>query len=122
MNDHNDHEDKIYIQHILDAFNKIIKHTKSMTEEEFLNNDVIQDVAVRQLEIVGEATKNLSQALREKYPDIRWKSMAGMRDKLIHEYFGVDYVTVWDVANAEVPDLKEKIEQILRKIKPDQNE
>jgi uncharacterized protein with HEPN domain len=69
---------------------------------------------VRSIEIIGEAVKKLPDEVRDNYPDFEWKSMAGMRDKLIHDYFGVDYDIVWDVVTNKIPALKEKIQKIIK--------
>lgn len=76
----------VYLEHIMDSFNKIIQFTKGFDENEFLSNELIKDGVIRNLEVIGEATKNISDEFRQKYPDIPWKKMAGMRDKLIHDY------------------------------------
>nr|WP_279354746.1 HepT-like ribonuclease domain-containing protein [Salinibacter sp.] len=68
---------------------------------------------VRSIEVIGEATKNLSTEFREQHPDIEWRAMAGMRDQLIHGYFGVDYEIVWDVATEKAPKLREAVNRIL---------
>jgi len=83
-------EDKLYLNDIWEAILKIEKYTKGLSYEEFLNNMMVIDAVVRNLEIIGEATKNLSKEIKSQYPEIPWKEMAGMRDKLIHEYFGID--------------------------------
>ncbi len=107
-------EDQIYLLHIRDAIEKVLKYT-AVTKEAFLSDSKTQEAVVRNIEIIGEATKNLSEALRTKYPDIPWKRIAGMRDKLIHEYFGVNYELIWDVIEKDFPGLREAIQKILQK-------
>ena len=83
-------DELIYINHILDCIDKIQNYTDKINKDEFLNKPIIQDAVIRNLEIIGEATKHLTQEFRSKYPEIEWKKIAGMRDKLIHDYIGVD--------------------------------
>ena len=80
----------LYLRHILDAITIIESYVAGLTEDSFRQNRLIQDGVIRNLEIIGEATKKLPKRLSKKYPDIEWKKMAGMRDVLIHDYFGVD--------------------------------
>ncbi|KKO19682.1 MAG: DUF86 domain-containing protein [Candidatus Brocadia sp.] len=103
----------VFLRHILDAINKIQKYTKDMDYEGFRASSLVQDGVIRQLEIIGEATKNLSQEIREKHPDIPWKDMVGMRDKLIHQYFGVDIAGVWDTLEEDIPTLKSNLIKLL---------
>jgi uncharacterized protein with HEPN domain len=88
--------DKLYIDHILAAIDRIQSYTEGKTRKAFMSTPMMQDAVIRQLEIIGEATKKVSAATRKKHPDVPWKDMAGMRDRLIHEYFGVDLKAVWD--------------------------
>jgi len=84
-----------------------------LTEVEFSQNQTLQKAFTRSLEIIGEATKNLPPEFRDQHNSIDWKSIAGMRDRLIHNYFGVDYQIVWDVIKNEIPPLKTKISDLL---------
>lgn len=99
-------KDKLYIRHILDAIFTIEEYMRDTEYEDFLGNKLVQDGVIRELEIIGEASKQLSLEFKEKYPDIPWKDIAGMRDKLIHEYFGVDLNAVWETAEDDLPILK----------------
>ena len=102
-----------YIRHILDEISFVIDQTKGLKENEFMKNEVLQRALVRSLEVIGEAVKNLSSEYRERNGEINWKSLAGLRDKLIHHYFGVDYGIVWDVAVNELPELKVKLDKLI---------
>ncbi|MDI6792875.1 MAG: DUF86 domain-containing protein [bacterium] len=114
----NKRDDSIYLQHILDAIKKIEEYLQGIEEERFAQNTLIQDGVIRQLEIIGEAVKNLSMDLRSHYTGISWKDIAGMRDKLIHHYFGVDLNAVWTTATEDVPVFKEEIQRILKELRP----
>ena len=105
----------IYLEHILNCTEKILSYTKNMTEGQFLKNELVQDAVIRNFEIIGEATKQLSKEFRNQYEHIPWRDIAGMRDVLIHDYIGVDMWAVWSTVAEYVPKLKENIETILNK-------
>lgn len=103
---------EVYLLHIRDAMDRILKYA-SEGREVFFSNSMVQDAVVRNLEIIGEAVKNLPESLTTQHPEIPWKRMAGMRDKMIHEYFGVNLQLVWEVVERELLALKHKIEEIV---------
>ena len=104
----------IYIEHIISCAEKILSYTENMTEQQFLENDLVQDAVIRNFEIIGEATKQLSNEFRNNYNNIPWKDIAGMRDILIHDYMGVDLWAVWETVLKYVPELIIKLEEILK--------
>jgi len=108
--------DKAYLRHILDAISNVEKFIDGVNKENFLGNVEKQYAVLRGLEIVGEATKNLSEELKKKHPNIPWKEIAGMRDKLIHQYFGVNLDLVWETIKTKLPELKNQISRILKEI------
>ncbi len=105
-------DDRIYLLHIRDSIQHILEYTAA-GQETFFSDRKTQDAVVRNLEIIGEATKRLSPLLKEAHPDISWKPMAGMRDKLIHDYFGINLQLVWDVVEHDLPVLRLKVSQLL---------
>lgn len=97
--------DRLYLQHILDAINRIESYLEGVGREAFDTTPLIQDGVIRQLEMIGEATKRLSRELRGEAPDIPWRKIAGMRDKLTHDYMGVDLDAVWRTAREDLGPL-----------------
>ena len=106
-------DDQIYIDHIKQSIDRILEYISDKKHAEFIEDFKTQDAVVRQLEIIGEATKRISKDLREKNKEVPWSDMAGMRDILIHDYIDVDFEIVWKTASEKIPQLKE----LLRKIK-----
>ncbi|MEK6913093.1 MAG: DUF86 domain-containing protein [Nanoarchaeota archaeon] len=107
-------ESLIFVKHILEAITDTEESTKNLSKKEFKENKDIKDATIRRLEIIGEAVKNIPDSFKDKYPKILWKDIAGMRDKLMHHYFGVDLEIVWKVIKEDLPDLKNKIEKIIK--------
>jgi len=107
-------DDTIYLRHILDAIKTIEKYLSGVSEKKFKTTSLRQDGAIRQIEIIGEAVRHVSKDLRNSYSEIPWQDIAGMRDKLIHDYFGVDIEKVWLTAKEDLPILKEQVEGILK--------
>lgn len=101
------------IQDILKSIQKIEIYVEGLTAAQFKKNELVIDAVVRNLEIIGEASKNISPSIRRLYPDIPWDQMNGMRNILIHEYFGVDIATIWHTSKTHLPILKNQLKSIL---------
>ena len=102
-----------YLEDIINAMGNIEKFTREMDFDDFKEDDKTIFAVIRALEIIGEAAKRIPQSVRDKYPKIPWREMAGMRDKMIHEYSGVDLKIVWDTVEQDNPVLKPQLEKIL---------
>jgi uncharacterized protein with HEPN domain len=102
-----------YLRHILDEAEYLVIHSKGLDKVDFLQDDTLKRAFVRSLEIIGEAVKRVPNGIKEEHPDIEWKPISGMRDKLIHDYFGIDYDIVWDAVMTKIPPLRKRIKGIL---------
>lgn len=108
--------DRDYIRDVLDAIEKVEEFIRGMDYDDFLEDVKTQYAVVRALEMIGEAVKNISNESKERHPEIPWKSIAGMRDKLIHAYFGVDLEVVWLTVKKDVPKIKPIFEKLLNEV------
>jgi uncharacterized protein with HEPN domain len=105
-------DDSIYLLHIRDTVRRIFDYTVA-GHENFLQDTKTQDAVIRNLEVIGEAVRHVSEKLRARHPDVPWRRIAGMREKMIHEYFGVNLELVWEVVERELPGFQLKVEEIL---------
>ena len=103
-----------YLQDILDSIRDAVEFMEGMTSEDFQKDRKTVSAVLRSLEVMGEATKRIPQSLRDQYPDVPWKKMAGMRDKLIHEYSGVDLGIVWEAVKNDLPPVQNLVRNILK--------
>jgi len=113
--------DKEFLLDVIEAIKRIELYTKGLSYPDFLQKIETQDAVVRNFEIIGEAVKNISKNLKTKYNNLQWKEIAGMRDKVIHFYFGVNWDIVWRAAKDSLPPFKETIERILKVIEESKN-
>lgn len=102
-----------YLRHILAEADYLIKESIGLTEDGFLADETFRRAFVRSLEIIGEAAKKVPEEFRAQHQGVEWRAMAGMRDRLIHNYFGVDYQLVWDIVQNRIPELRDRIASIL---------
>jgi len=105
--------EELYLGDIQESCEKVLRFTKGMTYRDFLHDELHFDAVLRNLEIIGEAVKNISEETRQKYPQIKWRKIAGFRDIVAHEYFGVNEETVWDIVEKEIPVLLDIVKPIL---------
>ena len=106
-------DESLYLADIQESCEKVLRFTKGMTYKDFVHDDLHFDAVLRNLEIIGEAVKNISEETRQKYPNVKWRKIAGFRDIVAHEYFGIDDETVWDIVENEIPALLEIVKIML---------
>ncbi len=104
-----------HLQHVLDEADYLAEITARLTQEQFLQDETAKRAIARSLEVIGEAIKAAPESLRARYPDVEWRTIAGMRDRIAHHYFGIDYELVWDAATKKVPNLRRRISEILKR-------
>jgi len=107
---------RLYLDDILEAINKIERYTEGLNLEQFMKDDKTIDAVIRNFMIIGEAAKRIPSNIRKKYQNIPWKEMAGMRDKLAHEYFGIKFDIVWETIRKRLPQVQPLIEEVLRQM------
>ncbi len=105
---------KLYIGDILEAVSKIEKYTKGFTRSKFHKNSLVADAVVKNLEIIGEASKRIPANVKHQIPGIEWKKIVGLRNILIHEYSGIDKDIVWDIIENKLPTLKAHLSRVLK--------
>ena len=105
-------DDLAYLDHILECIRKINEYSKGLSLKDFKSNELVQDAIIRNIEIIGEASKKISKDTKKTYYKIPWKEIAGMRDKLIHDYLGVDVDVVWKTIHSDIPILEKLIKEI----------
>lgn len=105
-----------YIRHMLDEIDYIMSRVSDINYDFFCRDETLKRAFVRSVEIIGEASKKLPEDIKSMQPDIEWRKVTGMRDRLVHDYFGVDYTIVWDVALNKLPDLRVKLINLLNKV------
>lgn len=105
----------IFLEHVLESIDKIESFVKGIPKEAFLRDELRKSAVVREIEVIGEAVKNLPVGYYVKYPYIEWKDIAGTKDKIVHHYFGIDFEVVWEIVKEDLPQLKKEVKEILQK-------
>lgn len=108
--------DRARLQHIQDAILEIVSYTNNISFEDFKSNSMALFASVKQLEIIGEAANNITEHFKKLYNEIEWRKIIGLRNLLVHEYFGIDETVVWGIIKKDLPKLQEEVKQILKQI------
>jgi uncharacterized protein with HEPN domain len=106
-------DDSVYLHHILDSIERIEKYTHGVSKNEFLQNGLLQDGVLRQMEIIGEASRNLSSEFRENHSDVQWSQIIGLRNRIVHAYFDIDFEIAWTIVKNDLPYLRQRVEKFL---------
>lgn len=106
-------EPKVFLSHILESIEEIQRNTKNLELEKFLKETTIQDAVIRRLAVIGEAAKNLPKSLKQQYSKIEWRKVAGLRDVIVHEYFGLSLKLIWKITQTDIPELRRDVKKIL---------
>jgi uncharacterized protein with HEPN domain len=109
-------EYKLYLNDIQEAVNKILVYTKGYTYKKFSSDDRTIDAVIRNLEVIGEASKHIPKKLRDQYPEVDWQAMVGLRNIIAHEYFGVDLKIIWKTIKERLPELSKHLEKIIAEL------
>jgi len=104
----------LFVEDMHESMNRIEEYIKGMDFEQFRKNYLVVDAVVRNLEIIGEASNKIPEDIKNRYPQIPWDKMYGLRNRISHEYFGLDYEIIWEIISKQLPDNKEQIKQIIR--------
>lgn len=108
---------KLYVNDILESIKRIENYTIDLSYEDFIENDLVRDAVLRNLEVIGEAAKSIPDEVRDQYPDVPWRRIVGLRNIVIHEYFGVDFENIWKIVKENIPEVKPFIKQVSKKLK-----
>jgi uncharacterized protein with HEPN domain len=109
-------ENKLFLEDMRASCQKVINYTHGLSRQEFLANTLIYDATLRNIEIIGEAAKHVPDSIRQQFPHVEWRKLTGMRDVVIHAYFGIDDNITWDVIQNKIPELLKQIDEILAAI------
>jgi uncharacterized protein with HEPN domain len=107
----------IFLEDILESMNRIETYLTGVTYKQFIENQLLIDATIRNLEVIGEASKYIPEEIKERYPMVPWRKMTGLRNILIHEYFGIDEENVWEIASNNLPQTKQEIEKVIKELK-----